>query len=177
MATPRISALDVRAMLRTPGTRLLGEGGNGRVFRSWFRGRECALKVGLYSEQADDFEEEVALMEALRGAGGSPVLLGFCPETPAILMTLCGSCDLYSYLFERNLEHDRRHLLDVALRVTERVQEIHRAGFVHNDLKAENIMVSLDVAGRLEDVHVIDFGYSCIVGEAQRPSEGERHFI
>lgn len=55
------------------------------------------------------------------------------------------------------------------LRVTERLQEVHRASFVRCDLKAHDIPVSLGGERNVEPVYIIDFGVSARVWERRVP--------
>lgn len=150
---------------------MLGEGISAHVLRVLHEGLECALKTGLDQEDSDLFREEVEYLELLDGAGGAPVPLGFCPEVPALLMTFCGADDLLGYLEkgDRNGGYELRHILVLALRVTERLQEVHQAGVVHCDFKPDNVTVKLDAEENLASVHIIDFGFSRCVGERHKP--------
>lgn len=106
-------------------------------------------------------------MEWVGGAGGAPVPLRFCPEMPAILMTYCGGCNLEDYLESTPEKIDLKYFLTLARRVIGRLHEIHQKGVVHCDLKVDNIMVSINRAGLLEDIHIIDFSCACFVGQSQ----------
>lgn len=74
----------------------LGKGATGRVYLVRSRGKLCALKVGSTPKLLEFYQREVDTMASLRGAGGSPIPLGFCPKVPAILMSYCGPESLYA---------------------------------------------------------------------------------
>ncbi|XP_047500152.1 serine/threonine/tyrosine-protein kinase HT1-like [Penaeus chinensis] len=95
---------------------------------------------------------EVRFLEASQsGAGGAPLPLGLCREPVAMLMSYGGATTL-----EQALRVDRwseAKAVNVAVRLCRRVEEIHAKGLIHNDLKADNVMLD-----KALDVSVIDFG-------------------
>ncbi|XP_037773753.1 casein kinase I-like [Penaeus monodon] len=152
-------------------TNKLGDGTFGSVYSVNYEGRTCALKIPRLWTCVSNFANEVLLMERLAGAGGAPEPLGFCPDELAFLMTFCGKYTLKEHLARAANSGglSLQHVLILALRLTERLQEIHRAGFIHCDLKCNNVTLKLDAEGNLESIHIIDFGLSCRVGD-RRPS-------
>ncbi|XP_037802008.1 casein kinase I homolog HRR25-like [Penaeus monodon] len=141
----------------------LGQGCFGSVFRVSCEGKDCALKVGNTKDEAEYLEMDRAILEKLRGAGGAPIPLAYCPEMPAFVMTYCGRQDLLGLIMSKQRLSDR-DILNAALKVTEALQEIHDAGFVHCDFKADNIMVETAKKGQVTKVHVVDFGLTQPVG-------------
>lgn len=118
-------------------------------------------------------------MEDIAGAGGAPLPLAYCAKEmmPALLMSFCGRDTLKQHLVRGascggfSLEH----VLSLALRVTERLQDLHRAGFVHCDLKANNVTLRLDAERNVESVHIIDFGLSARVWKRREPRQRPRN--
>ena len=51
----------------------------------------------------------------------------------------------------------------------ERIETIHYLGYIHNDLKLENILVGRDDASL---IHLIDFNLSCFKGVPDAVSNG-----
>ncbi len=51
------------------------------------------------------------------------------------------------------------HALEIAVGVTDAVAAVHRAGYVHRDIKSENVMLTDD--GRRHVPKLIDFGIAC----------------
>lgn len=51
------------------------------------------------------------------------------------------------------------HALEIAIGVTDAVAAVHRAGYVHRDIKSENVMLTDD--GRRDVPRLIDFGIAC----------------
>lgn len=124
------------------------------------------------------FDEEIELLESIGGAGGAPIPLGFSWEMPCLLMTFCGKDDLASYA-KRASEFSLLHVLTLALRVTDRLRELHQAGFVHCDLKSNNVTLKLDAEENVKSVHIIDFGLSLRMGKMQklnRPTQPKRWY-
>ncbi|XP_037787549.1 uncharacterized protein LOC119583114 [Penaeus monodon] len=104
-----------------------------------------------------------AILEKLGGAGAAPTSLAYCPEMPAFVMTYCGCQDLLGLIMSKQRPSDR-DILNAALKVTEALQEIHDAGFVHCDFKADNVVVETAKKGQVSKAHVVDFGLTQPVG-------------
>lgn len=138
---------------------LLGKGSNGSVILVRHGEKLCALKTGLQQWHAAAFEEEGNVMARLGGAGGAPIPLGFCPDTPALLMTCCGSRNLQDH---KDLSD--RVLLQVGLRLVQALQEVHLKDVVHCDLKPDNVTLQLGADGQLESLHILDYGFARLAG-------------
>lgn len=165
-----LSPQGVHAMLQ--GSQFLGFGSYGNVYAVRYKGQTCALKVARNIADCT-LRSELEFLQSIAGAGGAPVPLAFCPERDALLMSFCGKDGLHEYL--RRGGFSLQHVLSVALRVTERLQELHRAGFVHGDLKCNNVTVKLDAERNLESSHLIDFGLSARIGERFPPRKKPRN--
>jgi serine/threonine protein kinase len=83
---------------------------------------------------------------------------------------------LMDYIGGRTLEEDRPKdvdlVVDIFLKVAEGLAELHHLGFVHADLKPNNILV--DGQGNLK---IIDFGQSCPKGMAKERIQGTPDYI
>lgn len=142
----------------------LGEGGFARVYRAVDRGgREVALKVlshtepdGYDSTTVARFDREVAILSRLRnphtvrllahGRSGSGMLY--------LVFELLGGRDLVDMLEERG--RLAGHEVEAILRqVLGALEEAHRAGLLHRDIKPHNIRV---VSEAPLDVRLLDFG-------------------
>nr|XP_027208392.1 uncharacterized protein LOC113802123 [Penaeus vannamei] len=98
---------------------------------------------------------------------------GRTEESHALLMSFCGKEALRVYLRRGGLSF--QHALSGALCVTERLQDLHRAGFVHGDLKLNNVTLKEDGERNVESVHLVDFGLSARVGERFPPRKRPRN--
>lgn len=123
---------------------LVGRGGYGCVYAVMYEEMLCALKTSLSDENDYVFLNEMEQLLRIGGAGGSPRLLGFCLDEKTFLMTFCGSENLCDYVCRKSQELYLEDVLTLALRVTERLQEVHQLGIIHNDLKSDNVNVTLN---------------------------------
>ncbi|XP_063590130.1 uncharacterized protein LOC134767010 [Penaeus indicus] len=163
MAARRLSKYQTKVLMHQARA-CLGEGGFGTVFHVRFDGKDCALKVGNSMDEAESLERDRGILEKLGGAGGAPLPLAYCPEMPALVMTYCGRQDLLGLITSKQQRPSDRDILLAAIKVTEALQEIHDAGFVHCDFKTDNIVVETAKKGQVSKVHVVDFGLTQPVG-------------
>ena len=125
-----------------------------------FHGRLAIRKVMVSDSFLDLLLREARVLLELDGAGGAPKVLAVCTEPPAIVLEFVGET-LREFLSEcRNVSL----LLDTLAKVCDCVHEIHNNGFIHCDLKANNITVSGEPHN--PNVHIIDFGLATPVGQA-----------
>ena len=125
---------------------LLGSGGMGRVFRARHQptGHGVALKThGAFAEatSAAGFRREADLQGRVDHPGVvacSGTVQG--EEDRWIVLELVEGFTLHRLLHGRSLDIHR--FLDLARQITAGLGAIHRAGVLHCDLKAENILVS-----------------------------------
>jgi serine/threonine-protein kinase len=68
-------------------------------------------------------------------------------------------------------------LVDVFIRVAEALASLHTAGFVHCDLKPNNILVGATANSVDADVTVIDFGQACPIGTRKPRIQGTPDYI
>ncbi len=73
---------------------------------------------------------------------------------------------------EQSLPRDMGMLLDVFANAAEALKAMHQMGFVHADLKPNNIMRTTDGG-----IKIIDFGQSCKIGEVKERIQGTPDFI
>jgi TolB-like protein/Flp pilus assembly protein TadD len=126
----------------------IGAGGMGAVYRAWDShvGREVAIKFS-GAQYNDRFAREIRAVASLN----HPNICTLHDVGPNYLvMELVEGETLRDWLKQvRPIERK----LDVARQVLEGLRAAHRAGFVHRDLKPQNIMVRYDGY-----VKVLDFG-------------------
>ncbi|XP_037789288.1 serine/threonine-protein kinase Pkn1-like [Penaeus monodon] len=147
----------------------LGKGANGSVVLVRHEGQMCALKIAMRESQLASFEKERYIMQILAGAGGAPLPLAFCPEVPALLMSLRHGMTLSNLLQADKLGFSDWDWLNIAFMLSTALQEVHQAGVVHSDLKKDNIIVELTESGYPVGVSIIDFGLAVMVGGSHTP--------
>lgn len=151
----------------------LGEGGMARVYRArhTMMDRDVAIKR-LLPELAGIAEAHGLLLREARIAGAirHPNLLeiydfGYDPHgRPYYAMELAAGDTLARRLAAGPLLETQA--LDVAIEVADAMAAVHAAGYVHRDIKADNVMLTRD-GGRLV-LKLIDFGIACRLDEPER---------
>ncbi|XP_071552130.1 tyrosine-protein kinase Lyn-like [Panulirus ornatus] len=140
--------------------RILGEGQSGTVYLVPWKDSTAVLKVSRNGmDNVVMFSDEANLMEKLDGAGGTPILLGHARDPPALLMTQVGCHTLDELIFESNAGYN---LQELGIKAGRQLLEIHEKGIVHNDFKANNIIVSGPTEAPV--VNIIDLGIACSEG-------------
>ena len=172
-----------RARLRIPGFEMLEYLGSGARSTIWRlrnnkTGQFCALKRVVRHAGDDDRYFDQAINEfrvavqfdhpAIRKYHQiRKVRKFFKLEELHLFMELCpgNSC-------QSNRPTDIRQTMRIFLTVAEALMHIHFRGFVHADIKPNNIITSDDGA-----VKIIDFGQSCPVGTVKERIQGTPDFI
>ncbi|MPC66721.1 hypothetical protein E2C01_060872 [Portunus trituberculatus] len=139
----RIPFLREEEMRALDGGSFLDSGGNGCARLLLWDGAPVVRKEFHHDGALLSMMREALLMLELRGAGGvpRPLALGFQPLT--IIQEFVGVLRFLGQLCRR-------------------LWEVHTQGVVHNDLKADNIIVSGGVHRPV--LHVIDLGWACRAG-------------
>jgi hypothetical protein len=141
---------------------LLGEGGQGRVYRAEAFGRSFAVKFLDPRLEAFGKREVHALMRL-----DHPGVVRFMgcgrwrdPERGPfyVVMELVEGLTLYDYLMERN--PPARKVGEMMLSLGRTLLAVEEAGVLHRDVKRENIMVRLPS----QEPVVLDFGLSALRG-------------
>lgn len=97
---------------------------------------------------------EVKAMAALKDVRGVQKLVGVCPER-FMIATRYGGPILHSWL-AKDSPLLPKHWIDIAAEIARIFSEIHSLGFVHNDIKTNNLCLEVTPDGL--EVTVIDFG-------------------
>ncbi|KAK8727352.1 hypothetical protein OTU49_009829 [Cherax quadricarinatus] len=147
---------------------VLGSGTYGEVALVNWLGKPAALKRAKSLQCKGSFDREAAVLWELNGKGGAPLVYGIAQNPPVMLLSYKGQQRL-----EDVLQQSSPDLVNVGLQIGYKLAEIHEAGYVHNDLKNDNIMVE----GPLKNpkISIIDFGLACPIGDIMhlngKPSE------
>ena len=162
-------------------TRLIGEGGMGRVLDGYAPdlGQYVAVKI-LRAEHANDsevrgrFEEEIALLGHMDHPGCPPIY-GHGEDAeglPCYAMKKVEGKTLADMLAERGPEMRsapwRKRLLAILLDACDTMAYAHELGVIHRDLKPENILID-----RHRSVYVVDWGIAKRMGSAATGTEGQ----
>ncbi len=153
---------------------VLGEGGMGIVWRAWdaWRERWVALKQMLPSRadgalEHDLFDREYHVLSSLDLIGVPRAYDRGCVEgRPYLTMQIVEGRPLDEHL--RRARLDWRRATRLVIRAALRLDAVHRAGFVHGDVKPSNILVD-----RLGRPWWIDFGIGSPRDAAMLPEESE----
>ncbi len=110
-----------------------------------------------------DFLYEADILHQLKGAGGAPLLYLVGTDSPLILMQFCPFPSLSDILFGRE-PLSQCEALSIFEATARALQQVHEAGFVHCDIKPDNLLV--DTSTGSTKVSVIDFGISSAIGHS-----------
>lgn len=144
--------------------RMIGRGGMGSVWQAVHIALDqpCAVKfiegqLGNVADAHARFEREAKAAAALRSPHVVQILdHGVWAERPYIAMELLEGEDLGKTIARGNGKLPVRQLLEVVEQVCRALTRAHAAGFVHRDLKPDNIFLVNDDDRLL--VKILDFG-------------------
>ncbi|XP_064098086.1 mitogen-activated protein kinase kinase kinase 10-like [Macrobrachium nipponense] len=148
----------------------IGTGGYGTVYKVVYNGKPAVLKVAISPSFCviDAFAKEAEALKSLKGVGGAPLLLGVCKRPPAIVMELCPG-EVMS-----DLAGPAYHLVKSLSEIGRKLHEIHLAGYVHRDIKMDNVIIcapqELSKESKVE-VRIIDFGLATEIGQRLQEAE------
>lgn len=111
------------------------------------------------------FDNEAAILRHLEGSDIAPRLLeaGVHEERPYLIVEWLAGVDAGVAASLRR--HDRPALIELCASIAAAYAELHARGVLHADVHPRNILVD----GR---VKLLDFGYSCLIGEESRIGRG-----
>lgn len=153
-----------RADITTRGTRL-GAGGYGEVFEETHMGQRVAVKIvngqHLSPQVQQMLSQEIAIMSRLRH-DNIVQLYGVVHYTETsslgIVMELCDQ-DLSSFLYtDSSSDIPWPARIKIALDITRGLQYVHQCGFIHADLKSQNVLLTQDRASAVITAKISDFG-------------------
>ncbi|XP_064078592.1 neurofilament medium polypeptide-like [Macrobrachium nipponense] len=138
----------------------LGAGAYGTVYKVVHKGEVAVLKVA-NSRQWNVkavFRREAKVLQALNGAGGAPLLFGTCSKPAAILMEYCPGEEFFSFI--NDSKNSPSLALGILPDIARKLHQIHLAGYIHVDLKTDNVMIYVREGKGKKQVkpRIIDFG-------------------
>ena len=128
--------------------RLLGEGGMGQVYEAQDRrlNRRVAVKVLLPHIDPASLQSEGQGLAAIRHPSVVTVhALGIHDGIPYLVLEHVAGVSLDVYAEQRQRSGDplsNKEILDLLIKVTEGIVEIHKAGISHRDIKPANLMLA-----------------------------------
>jgi len=155
-----------------PGYRLerkIGEGSLGAVYVAQDEKLNRRVAVKVLHRRADEAVRRRVLDEARKAAAlGDPAIVTIFSvhdeaDPPAIVMELVEGFPLDRFTAELNCEQKARLLREVARGLA----VAHAHGFIHRDLKPDNVIVGPDMRPR-----ILDFGLALSLEEASRQGAG-----
>ena len=142
--------------------RSLGHGSFGAVYEvADADGRTLAMKVEGPTRRFSQLEYEGRVYDALRGLRCVPRVHGTLQDTDGVryLIMDCLGRDLQAVMDRApSRKLPLEHALVVAVRVLDRLRDVHAAGFVHRDVKPQNFLLHDRPEGTGSDVWIVDFG-------------------
>lgn len=121
---------------------LLGRGSYGRVFKVVSPSGETFVVKQMY----DHFDRESAGADLVRGIPGTCQVVASNDATSSLLMTYAGESNLMRYYGGMPfMEHDKQSIaffLRMFATVVKAVGSLHTRGYIHGDIKPENIVVN-----------------------------------
>jgi serine/threonine-protein kinase len=138
----------------------LGEGGFGRVFEAWDQNlsRKVAIKVARKSDESERLLREAKAAASLTGAHIVSVFdVGHLEDgSPYLVMEYLQGHSIGDLLLQRG-RIDISDVLRWSHQICQGLEEAHRAGFIHRDVKPSNLFIVRDARER-ETVKLLDFG-------------------
>ncbi len=156
---------------------VLGQGAMGLVFRGTQRGLEkvVAIKVmhldGMHTrEWRDRFEREATAVSKILHPGITQVLdFGIEGNMPFLVMEFVDGKELTDVLAQEGPMPPARALL-IIRQLASALEEAHRNGIVHRDIKPQNLRLMRYTPGGQVFLKVLDFGIAKQLGDA--PDKG-----
>nr|XP_045607013.1 calcium/calmodulin-dependent protein kinase type 1-like [Procambarus clarkii] len=122
---------------------------------SWWVAKTCVDSPWIINSLVGEIE---ALWD-LQGLAGVQKLIGVCPETLTLITEFSG--ETWATVLERGQSVQEN--LVVISQVCRIVETIHARGWVHVDIKANNICLQYTIEGI--QVTIIDFGLAMLIGK------------
>ena len=142
----------------------------------------CAKRMEKERVSIQALRSEAAILYSLNKSGFTPHCFGVCLGLHAIIMSYISingkSVSLFSLLYEKsdNLQLSRQQCIDMLISLCKGLQHVHTSGFLHNDLKLDNVVVGISLSGKLRP-YIIDFGKACPVARGKKYSLKEEDII
>lgn len=154
----------------------LGCGAFGKVYHCIEKetGKEFACKIVEEPRYIEDSKVEVEILEKFKDANYCVQMKEYFTDKEngkfVIIFELLGE-SLYDIIEKK--EYKKLDLKNTARQILLGLKEIHKQGYIHFDLKVENILFR----GDSSNLKIIDFGSAIKINKSRRPKIGQtRHY-
>lgn len=112
----------------------------------------------------NSFDDEVEIYKEMSNRGIAPKYIdsskciGYNEDGDKLKLGLLVT-EKYDTTLEKHLKKERNISIDNIRDLQQKISEIHKAGYVHNDLNPGNVMLKYDKS-KIIDIKIIDFGLS-----------------
>ncbi|KAK8722178.1 hypothetical protein OTU49_012312, partial [Cherax quadricarinatus] len=152
-------------VMMSPECTFLGSGVSGSVYLFTVLGEKLCVKKSHEKNYMRIFGHEMNLLHEVDGAGGAPLVRYMAYDYPAMVMEYRGHTDFNEFFY--TCKSSSKRILAL-IKLAESLQEVHDKGFVHMDLKADNVLVQHVEEDSNFHVNIIDFGLARKAGEDHR---------
>ena len=128
------------------------------------------------------FRSEAAILCSLNTGGFTPQCFGVCLGLHAIIMSYINidgkPVNLFSLLYvkSRSIQLSREQCKDMLISLCKGIKHVHASGFLHNDLKLDNVVVGNSLSGKLKP-YIINFGKACPIAKGKKYSLLEEDIV
>ena len=140
------------------------------VFKDMFAVCVKQMKKDRVSIQA--LKSEASILFTLNNGGFTPHCFGVCLDLYAVIMLyICVGgqpISLFSLLYDNHsaISLASEQCTNMLVSLCKGVQYIHTSGFLHNDLKLDNVVIGNSFTGKLKP-YIIDFGKACSLAKGK----------
>lgn len=138
---------------------LLGKGSLGEVHLATYNGKLACVKVGRKSADIDYYKNEACALFYLNGAGGVPAIYLAASDYPFIVMEYVQGKTLHEVL-QQISKDSIPYAMDLLCKLGSSLNSLHTAGYVHNDIKSDNVIIEEDTNA----ARIIDLGFCAPIG-------------
>ena len=142
----------------------------------------CAKRMEKERVSVQALRSEAAILCSLNMGGFTPHCFGVCLGLHAIIMSYINidgkPVSLFSLLYIKSdsLQLSRQQCVDMLISLCKGLQHVHTSGFLHNDLKLDNVVVGNSFSGKPKP-YIIDFGKACPIAKGKKYSLSEEEIV
>ncbi|KAK8739464.1 hypothetical protein OTU49_003335 [Cherax quadricarinatus] len=157
-------------VMMSPECTFLGSRVSGSVYLFTVHGEKMCVKKSHEKKYMRVFSHELNLLQAVDSAGGAPLVRYMAYDYPAMVMEYRGHTDFNKFFW--NCNPSSKCILALT-ELAESLQQVHDKGFLHMDIKTDNVLVQHVEGDSNFLVNIIDFGLAWKTGEDHRGFESQ----